>query len=85
MSREVKLSHLDRVLSEFDYPLAREEAIETGADVTLVLADGETNLGETIRHSHDGHFSSPDELLAEVMSLLPRHAVGEPFQSDGDS
>ena len=85
MAREVKLSRLDRILAEFDYPLARDAAVETGADVTLLLADGQENLGETIAHSNDDEFASTDELLAEVMSLLPQHAVGEPYQSDGDS
>ena len=85
MEREVKLSRLDRILAEFDYPLTREEAVETGADVTLLLADGHVNLGETIANSHETTFASTDDLLNEVMSLLPQHAVGEPYQSDGDS
>lgn len=85
MDREVKLSRLDRILAEFDYPLARDDAVDTGADITLLLADGQVNLGETIAISHEAAFASTDDLMNEVMSLLPQHAVGEPYQSDGDS
>lgn len=85
MTESVKLNRLDRTLATFDYPLAREAAVRAGADVTLVLAEGETNLGETIAAATDTEFSSADDLHAAVMSHLPRNAVGEPFQSDGDS
>jgi hypothetical protein len=52
--------------------------------VTLLLADGTENLGDLIAGSDGETFESPDDLNNEVMNLLPRHAVGEPYQSEGE-
>ena len=84
MDREVRLNRLEPVLEELDYPVTRDDAAATFADVTLTLADGETNLGRTIDESGADAFDSVDDLAAEVRSLLPRHAVGEPYQSEGE-
>ena len=84
MTRTVKLNELDAVLAEYDYPVSRDTAASAGEAVTLQLADGEVNLGETIRTSDAEAFASADELASEVMSLLPRNAVGEPYQSEGE-
>ena len=84
MSRDVKLSELDAVLDELDYPATVDDVRRECGDVTLVLADGTENLGELIAGSSADRFDSPDELGNEVMSLLPRHAVGEPYQSEGE-
>ena len=85
MSREVKLSRLETVLDEFEYPCDRAAAVSAGRDVTLVLADGTENLGEVLSDSSADSFASADEVRSELMSLLPQHAVGEPYQSEGDS
>jgi hypothetical protein len=84
MTREVKLSRLETVLTEFEYPCSRETVVENGSDVTLLLADGTENLGELIAGSSDDEFDSMDDLETEVLNLLPRHAVGEPYQSEGE-
>lgn len=84
MAREVKLNQLDAVLEEFDYPCDRETVVERGRDVTLVLAEGTENLGELVAASNDGTFESAEDLSTEVMNLLPQHAVGEPYQSEGE-
>ena len=84
MPRQVKLSRLDSVLSEFEYPCDRETVLEEGGDVTLVLAEGTENLGEVVDGSSVVTFDSIDELHSEVLNLLPRHAVGEPYQSEGE-
>lgn len=84
MTREVKLNQLETVLSEFDYPVSRESVVGECDDVTLVLADGTENLGALVAESSDDAFDSMDELTNEIMSLLPRHAVGEPYQSEGE-
>jgi hypothetical protein len=42
------------------------------------------NLGSTISESSADVFESTDDLASEVMSRLPRHAVGEPYQSEGE-
>ena len=84
MSRDVKLSELEEVLSDLDYPVTADEVERECADVTLVLAEGTENFGDLIAESSADRFDSPDELGNEVMNLLPRHAVGEPYQSEGE-
>ena len=85
MGKEVKLSHIGDTLESYDYPIAREEAIEQGSSTTILLADGRQNLGEVIASSEMERFASPEELSTEVMSHLPIEAVGEPNQSEGDA
>lgn len=85
MTRDVKLNQIERVLSELDYPLDPNDVAEECDDVQLILADGEENLGALIRGSSADRFESMDDLKSEVMNLLPRHAVGEPYQSEGDA
>ncbi|MWG35213.1 DUF5789 family protein [Halomarina oriensis] len=84
MSRDVKLSRIQAVLAEVDYPTTRETAASAFDDVTLLLADGETNLGSVVRDVQTDEFESVDDLEAEVYGTLPRNAVGEPYQSEGD-
>lgn len=84
MNRDVKLNELEAVLGELEYPVDRDEAAEAFSDVTLLLADGTENLGQLVAESSDDRFESPDDLDEEVRNLLPRHAVGEPYQSEGE-
>ena len=84
MGREVKLNRLESVLGELKYPVEPAAAADACDDVTLVLAEGEVNLGETIAGSSAGAFESVDDLANDVRSQLPRHAVGEPYQSEGE-
>lgn len=84
MAREVKLNQLETVLESLDYPVTRDDAAASCDDVTLRLADGEVNLGLTIDDSGADVFDSLDDLATEVRSLLPRRAVGEPYQSEGE-
>ncbi|RXK51842.1 DUF5789 family protein [Halorientalis pallida] len=84
MAREVKLARLDEELANVEYPVERDEAVAAFEDVTLALADGTANLGRTIDRSDAERFESVDELRSEVLSQLPRRAVGEPYQSEGE-
>ena len=84
MDREVKLNRLETVLDELDYPVNRAAAASAFADVTVVLAEGTVNLGDRIDESSEDTFESVDDLVNEVRSGLPRHAVGEPYQSEGE-
>jgi len=63
-------------------PWIGEAAATEGRDVTLVLSEGQVNLGDTIDDSSEEIFESPDDRQNEVMSRLPRHAVGDPYQSE---
>lgn len=85
MAREVKLKDIESVFAGLEYPVDRETVMASCRDVTVVLADGEENLAEIVANSSDEEFESPTDLSTEVRNLLPRHAVGEPYQSEGDA
>ena len=84
MTREVKLSRIDSALADLSYPISRDDAASRLDDVTLLLADGEANLGGVVEDSNADSFDSVDDLQNEVLNNLPREAVGEPGQSEGE-
>ena len=73
------------VLSNLEYPISPATAARECEDVIVELAEGTVSLNETIRQSRADRFISAEDLELELMSLLPRSAVGEPFQSEGDA
>lgn len=84
MSREVKLSRVDGVLDELSYPIPRDDAAIELEGVTVLLADGEANLGELVSETGSDSFTSREDLKSEIHNTLPREAVGEPYQSEGE-
>lgn len=84
MGREVKLNELGELVAQLHYPMERETVSEAFDDVTLQLADGTENLGAVVERSSADSFETAEEVETEVMSLLPRNAVGEPYQSEGE-
>lgn len=84
MDDHVKLNELEESIAELAYPVSRTAVVERCGDVTLELADGTENLGDVVAGSNQDTFGSVDELGSEVRNLLPRHAVGEPYQSEGE-
>ncbi|AEH38278.1 DUF5789 family protein [Halopiger xanaduensis] len=80
----VKLSRIESVFDDLEYPVTNEEAAREFDDVTLLLADGERNLGALIADSDAERFESMDDLESELNNVLPREAVGEPYQSEGE-
>ncbi|HMB49700.1 DUF5789 family protein [Natronoarchaeum rubrum] len=84
MGRTTRLSRVDEVLDELDYPVVRADAADALSDVTLELADGEANLGEVVSETASDSFESVDELNSALNNALPREAVGEPYQSEGE-
>lgn len=85
MGRKVEFSQIEGTLRGLEYPIARESAAGQLADVRLILADGEANLGELVAAAANDEFESPDDVIAGLHNTMPRAAVGEPYQSDGDS
>lgn len=85
VKQTIRLNRISTVLSSFDYPLSPAAVARDCDEVVVELAEGTVDLGETIQESHADQFTSAGDLELEFMSLLPRHAVGEPFQSDGDA
>lgn len=84
MGREVRLSQLEEVFSEFEYPVSREDAAGEVADVTVQFADGEANLGKLVSKTGSESYRNTRELTEELNNTLPRGAVGEPYQSEGE-
>jgi hypothetical protein len=84
MGREIKLNHLDSVLTELSYPVSREVAAETFEGATVTYADGEGNLGELISRTPADQYESFEELRDEINNTVPREAVGESYQSEGE-
>jgi len=80
----VKLSRIETVFAELEYPITTDRAAAELEATTLLLADGERNLGALIERSGSDHFESVDDLWTELNNVLPREAVGEPYQSEGD-
>ncbi len=85
MARSVQLKNVSTVLEEVDYPAERAAVAAELTDVTLVLADGEANLGELLSETATGSFDSAHDIETELNNVLPREAVGEPYQSEGDA
>jgi len=84
MASSVKLRDVRSELQQLSYPVTREAASERLDDVTLILADGERNLGDVVANVPDDEFDSAEDLDAELHNALPREAVGEPYQSEGE-
>ncbi|AGB33024.1 hypothetical protein C488_10251 [Natrinema pellirubrum DSM 15624] len=81
---DVKLSRIDSVLENLEYPITTDRAASELADVTLLLADGQRNLGDLVAKSDSDRFESTEDLQSELNNVLPREAVGEPYQSEGE-
>lgn len=84
MRSEVELNQVGTVLDELTYPVSRSEARDRLAGTTLVLADGEADLGDLVGETGSNSFESADDVESELHNVLPRGAVGEPYQSEGE-
>ncbi|XVH31050.1 hypothetical protein ACNS7O_11735 [Haloferacaceae archaeon DSL9] len=85
MGETVKLSRVESTLERLDYPVTRSHAAAEFDETTLLLADGEANLGEIIDDIRIDSFDSPEDLYAELNNAMPIEALGEPRQSEGDA
>nr|WP_303647814.1 hypothetical protein [Haloarchaeobius amylolyticus] len=84
MAQTVKLSHIEGVLEDLSYPAMRDDIAFDLSDVTVVLADGEANLGELVSETQSDAFDSAEDLMLELNNVLPVEAVGEPGQAEGE-
>ncbi|MFW6018863.1 MAG: hypothetical protein ACOCPX_08575 [Halapricum sp.] len=84
MKEKVTLSESSSVFDELQYPVDRTVAADEFSDVTLLLADGQRNLGELVSKTATETFESISDLETEIHNVLPREAVGEPYQSEGE-
>jgi hypothetical protein len=81
---DLDLARLQEFLRQFDYPTDREALAEACDDVTIELAEGERDLGDLLADAAVDRFESADDAHTAVQNDLPREAVGEPFQSEGE-
>lgn len=84
MTQDVRFGDAPSVLAEFDYPVDRTMVAEELSEVTLLLADGEANFGDLVSRTSSDTYDTVDELMTEIHNVLPREAVGEPYQSEGE-
>ncbi|WP_231184501.1 hypothetical protein [Haladaptatus sp. DYF46] len=84
MAQRVKYNRVGAVLRELSYPIPRDDAAIELEGTTLVLADGERNLGELVDETDQEEYESARDLETEINNVLPREAVGEPYQSEGE-
>lgn len=85
MQDSIKLSRVEPLLEDITYPATRQDAARAFDGVTLLLADGNANLGGVIRTCFTEEFADSRELFYELNNALPIEALGEPGQSDGDA
>ena len=85
MDREIQFRNVSTVLEELDYPADRTVAAEACAGVTLLFADGEADLAGLISETETETFESAGDVESALHNVLPREAVGQPYQSDGDA
>lgn len=85
MTEQIKLSRVEPRLEELSYPVTRDDAAMELSEVTVLLADGEENLGALVSEVGSDSFSSATDLMDELQNVMPIEAIGEPGQSDGDS
>ncbi|WP_416839584.1 hypothetical protein [Haloferax sp. DFSO52] len=85
MQDSIKLSRVEPILQHITYPASRRDAADSFDGVTLLLADGDVDLGEVIRSCFTDTFADSGELFNELNNALPIEALGEPGQSDGDA
>lgn len=85
MDDQVKLSRVESRLDELSYPITRDDAATELSDVTVLMADGEANLGALVSELGSDSFGESSALYEELQSSMPVEALGEPGQSDGDA
>ena len=85
MNKSIKLSHLRTVLQDISYPVERREAASAFDGVTILMADGNADLGALIRECVTDEFADSMDLYYELHNAMPIAALGEPGQSDGDA
>jgi len=81
---DLDLAGLQEYLAQFDYPTDTAALADACRDVTLQLAEGERNLSALLGDADADRFESADDAYTAVQNDLPREAVGEPYQSEGE-
>ena len=70
MGRTLAYERVEGLLDELSYPLVRSDAAVELADTTLVLPDGEVNLGALISETDSDAFHGVADLDAELEAVV---------------
>jgi hypothetical protein len=71
MGRTVTYDRVQAPLSEFSYPIVRDDAAAALADVTVTFQDGhEANLGALVSETESDAFHTPSDLAAELDDVV---------------
>jgi hypothetical protein len=85
MNEEIRLNRIATAFEDLAYPVRPPAVAAACEGVVVRLAEGTVEIDEVIAESNADQFTSSEDLELEFLNLLPRDAVGEPFQSDGDA
>jgi hypothetical protein len=85
MTAEIHLSRVESALDDHAYPADRGALAESFAGTTVLLADGEADLGALLSETGERRFETAEDAFVALQNVLPIEAVGEPGQSDGDA
>jgi hypothetical protein len=87
MNEEIRLNRIGTAFAELDlaYPVTPPAVADACDGVVVRLAEGTVDADEVIAGSNADRFTSSGDVELEFLNLLPRDAVGEPYQSDGDA
>lgn len=83
-SREqgVEFGSLAEELESEEYPISKEELLDTYGDEELVLEDDTQTLREVLEPLGEDEFESADDVRQSVMTMVGDEAVGRKNYSD---
>jgi hypothetical protein len=83
----VKLSRVESYFEGVDlaYPASRAAAARACPGTSLLMADGEVDLGALVVGIRADTVVDAHDLYVELRNTLPIGAVGDPMQSEGDA
>ena len=89
MNEEIGRNRIGTTFGELDpaYPVTPPAVADARDGVVVRLVEGTVGPDEAIAGSNAARFTTSEsgDVELEFLNLLPRDAVGEPFQSDGDA
>ncbi|MFC7129573.1 hypothetical protein [Haloferax chudinovii] len=85
MKESITLGRVESRLEDLSYPVSRRDAATSLDGVTVLMADGNADLGELVRNCLPAEFADAKDLYYELNNAMPIEALGEPGQSDGDA
>ena len=87
MTRRVEYAQIEATLDDLTYPVLRADAAADLEDVTLVLAEDETNLGVLVSETDSDAFRSREDLVVELeesVGVALEEVRAPAAETDGD-